>query len=248
MAVKNQLVKGNTQQTSKMMTYMAGGQEVKISPAMVKAYCVSGNPDNVTDAEVNMYLFWCRGNQLNPLNRESYLIKYGKDAPATMIVGKDVMFKRAFRNPNFDGIEKGIVVKSDDMGIEERQGTIYDKETEKLVGAWAKVYIKDKRIPIYCSVNFSEYNTGKSSWNLRPAEMIVKVAAVHALREAFPEDLATFYDAAEMNVDANLTELPVNPEAVPQPAPAPVAPAPEVIPAPAPEQPEDITNILFGEG
>lgn len=243
MAVKNQIIKGNSNQNnSKMMTYIAGGQEVKISPAMVKAYCVSGNPDDVTDAEVNMYLFWCRGNQLNPLNRESYLIKYGKNNPATMIVGKDVMFKRAFRNPNFDGIEKGIIVKTED-GIEERQGTIYDKESEVLVGGWARVYIKDKRIPMYCSVNLSEYNTGKNSWSLRPSEMIMKVAAVHALRESFPEDLSTMYDASEMNVDGNLNELPVNPEAIPQAAPIV---APEAIQA-APVQDEDISNILFGE-
>lgn len=239
MAIKNQLVKGNSNQNnSKMMTYIAGGQEVKISPAMVKAYCVSGNPETVTDAEVNMYLFWCKGNQLNPLNRESYLIKYSKDAPASMVVGKDVMFKRAFRNPNFDGIEKGIIIKTDE-GLEEREGTIYNKDSEVLVGGWARVYIKDKRIPMYCSVNFSEYNTGKSQWNARPAEMIVKVAAVHALRESFPEDLATMYDASEMSVESSLSELPVNPETIPS------APVLEPIQE-APAQDEDISNILFG--
>lgn len=96
---------------------------------------------------------------------------------------------------------------------------------------------------MYCSVNFSEYNTGKSSWNIRPAEMIVKVAAVHALRESFPEDLATMYDASEMNVEGNLNELPINPEAIPQAVPAPT---PEVIQT-APAQEEDIASVLFGE-
>jgi phage recombination protein Bet len=43
------------------------------------------------------------------------------------------------------------------------------------------------------TVFFSEYSTGKNLWASKPKTMIAKVAEMHALRMAFPEELAQHY-------------------------------------------------------
>jgi len=42
-------------------------------------------------------------------------------------------------------------------------------------------------------VYFDEYNTGKNNWAKMPRTMIAKVAEMHALRMAFPEELSQVY-------------------------------------------------------
>jgi hypothetical protein len=42
-------------------------------------------------------------------------------------------------------------------------------------------------------VDFTEYSTGKNLWTSKPKTMIAKVAEMHALRKACPEELAQVY-------------------------------------------------------
>ena len=143
----------------------------------------------------------CRANRLNPFNKEAYLIKYSSE-PATMVTSKDIFFKRANQNPNFDGMESGIIVLNNDKQIEKRAGHIYIKG-ETIVGAWCKVYRKDWSHPIYQEVNMSEYEGRKKSgelnqnWKQKPAVMITKVAEATALRKAFTENLQGMYITEE---------------------------------------------------
>jgi phage recombination protein Bet len=212
--------------------YEANGETVKLSPGIIRNYLVSGG-GNVTDQEVMMFLMLCKSQHLNPFVKEAYLIKYGS-SPATMVVGKDVFVKRAYRNERFRGLQAGVtVISRSGERLIERAGTIVI-EGERLVGGWAKVYIKDYAEPIYTSVNFGEYSTGKSNWVTKPATMIRKVALSQALREAFPEDLQGLYEAEEMsavNKSVDMVNIVENsqPVEMPQEAPAP-EPAPEDIP------------------
>ena len=48
------------------------------------------------------------------------------------------------------------------------------------------------------TVFFNEYNTGKNLWVKMPRTMIAKVAEMHALRSAFPEEMAKQYITEEM--------------------------------------------------
>ena len=122
-----------------------------------------------------------------------------------MVVGKDVMTKRAMRNPNYAGQQAGVVVLKDDGTLEERIGSL-SLDSEQIVGGWAKVYVKGYEQPVENTVSFDEYclkgKDGKpmSNWAAKPGTMIRKVALVQALREAFPEDLQALYDAEEMGV------------------------------------------------
>ena len=86
MAVNNTLVKAKA--NNKAVTFTAGDEQINLTPEMVKKYLVSGDASSVTDQEIVMFMMMCKGNHLNPWNREAYCIKYGTQ-PATMVVGKE---------------------------------------------------------------------------------------------------------------------------------------------------------------
>ena len=244
MAVKNSLAKTNS--SGNTITYDANGEQVKLSTDMIKRYLVSGN-GAVTDQEVVMFLSLCKFQHLNPFLREAYLIKYGT-SPATVVVGKDVLLKRAMRSDKYEGSQAGVIVLAADGELVEREGT-FVLPTENLVGGWAKVYLNNYKNPVYASVSMAEYSTGKSNWATKPATMIRKVALAQALREAFPEEMSQLYDQAEMS---NVSDIPLDST----PVVAPVEPADEVKviePTPVEEKPakrkqgvqEGIGDILF---
>ena len=249
MAIKNSLAK--TTQASNMIKYDANGETVQLSANMVKNYLVNGN-GTVTDQEVTMFLSLCRFQHLNPFLREAYLIKYG-NSPATVVVGKDVLLKRAMRSSKYEGSQAGVIVVTADGELKEREGT-FVLENEELVGGWAKVFLNNYINPVYASVSMKEYSTGKSNWLTKPATMIRKVALAQALREAFPEEMSALYDQAEMGSasDINLDTTPI-----PNPSESPVE-APEaekvITPVEAVATPveanqggqESIDNIMFG--
>lgn len=176
----------------------ADGEAIELTQAKVAQYMVSGNDRNVTDAEFMRFMQLCKANRLNPFINEAYLVKYG-DSPATIVPGKEVFTKRAYRNERFRGMEAGVTVVANGQ-IVQRPGCM-TLPGETLVGGWCKVHVQGYEVPIYEEVPLSEYNTGKSSWKKMPGTMIRKVAMCHALREAFPEDLGGLYDSAEMGAE-----------------------------------------------
>ena len=200
MAENTQIVK----QDATLTTYKVNGEEVQLSIPMIKKYLVSGN-GQITDQEAMMFLSLCRFQKLNPFVRDAYCIKYGNTDPATLVIGKDVYTKRAEQNPKYNGMEHGVIVMTNDGEVKERVGSFYVKGVEKLVGGWAKVYIKGREVPQYDTVAFEEYAGFKkdgslnSNWSKRPGTMIEKVAIMHALRNAFPNDFQGLYIQEEMD-------------------------------------------------
>ncbi len=72
-----------------------------------------------------------------------------------------------------------------------------DPETGKETIIACSITIK-KKVDEYVgdftdTVYFSEYNTNKNQWVTKPRTMIAKVAEMHALRQACPEELAKAY-------------------------------------------------------
>lgn len=203
MAVTNRIAKAApAKEQPKPVIFQAGGMEVKLTPAIVKNYLVSGNKDRVSDQEVAMFINLCKYSSLNPWLKEAYCIKYG-DEPATMVVGKEAFMKRAESHPEFDGFEAGIIVITEEGDVDTRPGTL-TVPGEKIIGGWAEVYRKDRSHSIRSEVGFDEYAGRKKDgslngqWSKKPATMIRKVALVQALREAFPASLGGLYSAEEM--------------------------------------------------
>lgn len=172
------------------------GDEIQLTGKNVRELLVNGDSARVTDKEVVNFMMLCKAHRLNPFVREAYLVKYG-DHPATIVTGKDAVLKRAQRNPRFRGFTAGVTVINNGQ-IQRREGTLVLDGTEKLLGGWCRVSVQDFEHEMFEEVSLAEYSTGKSNWAKMPATMIRKVAIVHALREAFPEDLSGLYDSAEM--------------------------------------------------
>ena len=180
-----------------VVTYEVAGQEVKLSYSIVRKYLTKGNAD-VTDQELVQFISVCKFNKLNPFLNEAYLIKFKSargDGNAQMVVSKEAFFKRAEASEQYDGIEAGIIVLRGD-NVVELEGC-FRQAKDVLLGGWAKVYRKDRRMPTVSKVNLSEYDKGTSIWNEKKATMICKIAKVQALREAFPSQLGAMYAKEE---------------------------------------------------
>lgn len=159
------------------------------------------------DKDLYLFINFCRSKHLNPFIREAYLIKYKDTSPASIVTSKDAFFKRADNLPAYDGTKSGIIVRKGSQ-IAYREG--YCKlEGEILVGGWAEVYRKDRKMPTRVEVSMSEYvgkkhnwKTGKDEinkmWSGKPATMITKVAEVQALRKTFPNDFGGMFAPEEM--------------------------------------------------
>ncbi len=156
-----------------------------------------------TEQNAMKYLQKCIWQNLNPFIGDCYLITYKNkqtgEQDMSMVVSKDVFLKRAANNPDYEGFEAGIIVrKGKELKLDYREGGVYIKGEEELIGGWAKVYIKGLK-PISAEVLVAEYHTNKSLWNTKPATMIRKVAQSQAMREAHPLELQGMYDETELN-------------------------------------------------
>lgn len=216
----------NTKEAKQELTvvYEADGETITLTPSIVQNYIV-GTDAKITLPEFKFFTSLCKARGLNPFLKEAYCIKYGKN-PAQIVVGKDAVLKRAIKNPNYDGMESGVIVQDKDTGeITERKGTFYLRDIENLVGGWAKVFRKDWQHPTYCSVSFDEVAQKKSdgslnaNWSGKGATMVEKVAKVRALRETFVEELGGMYEAEEMGVDLPNETAPQKQEIIQQDEP-----------------------------
>lgn len=188
-----------------MVMYSVAGQDVKLSYQIVRDFLVKGG-GNVSDQDLVQFISICKFNALNPFLGEAYLIKYG-NTPASMIVSKEALMKRADVCANYDGIQAGIIVKHANGDIEDVEGSFYNPGDE-LVGGWARVFRSDRKYPFVARVAMAEYDKKQSTWKEKPSTMIRKVAEVQALREAFPAQLGAMYTAEEKGVeDATYVEI-----------------------------------------
>lgn len=187
------------------------GEKIKLNKSIVETHLLNGQ--TVTQSEMSYFLALCKARGLNPFTKEVYLIKYGSQ-PAQIVVSKDFLEKRAIKNKFYEGKKFGITVINSRKEIERRNGSIYDKDTEKLLGAWCEVYRSDWKYPAISEVNLSEYIQTKKDgeanimWANKPVTMITKVAKAQALREAFIEELSGLYESEEVGVDLNKIQEP----------------------------------------
>lgn len=159
---------------------------------------------NIGDKELSMVIALCQAQKLNPFTKDVHIVKYG-DNPAQIITSKEVFSKRANANKDYEGFEAGVTVISGGKIVHREGSAVYSAANEQLVGGWCRVFVNGKR-PFYDEVTIEEYSTGKSLWNSKPATMIRKVAYVHCLREAFPDDFQGLYSSEEMGETGQMVE------------------------------------------
>lgn len=200
-------IKQEQQKNEIVVKYKIDDNEIVLTPSIVQAYIVGNESAKITLPEFKFFTELCKVRKLNPFLNEAYLIKYSDNVPAQLVVGKDAILKRAVLNPNYDGMESGVILENKEtQEIIERPGTFVPSNYD-LVGGWARVYVKGRSYQSYTSVNLSEVaqtkkdGTLNSNWAGKPATMVEKVAKVRALREAFVEDLGGMYEAEEVEKD-----------------------------------------------
>lgn len=185
------------------------GQSVKLSPAIIKGFLVSGYPDLVTNQELYMYMGVCKSRGLNPFIKDCYLIKYGKKDAAAVIVSIDYYRKRARAQEDCVGWKTGIVVKNLDGKMEYREGCI-KLDGETLLGGWFEATPRGFDIPMKKIVPLERYikrtNEGKITrfWSeMNQPEQISKVAESQGLRATWPDEFQGLYtDAERESMDA----------------------------------------------
>lgn len=198
------------------------GALVTFSAEDVKAYICP----TITDSELALVMSLCQQQNLNPFTKDVYVVKYG-NAPASIVTGKEVFTKRANANKAYKGFEAGVVYLNGRGEVCHREGAaVYQAAKEQLVGGWCRVFVEGRQ-PFYEEVTLQEYSTGKSGWAKMPATMIRKVALVHCLREAFPDQFQGLYCSEEMG---KAGEVATAAEAAPAPSKAtPVEVVAEVV-------------------
>ncbi len=187
------------EQNALNVSYEVLGTRVVLDLDFVKKYLVRGRSELVTDQEIVMFMNTCKMQNLNPLvNGEVYLIKYSKDEPAQMVVGKSAYVRRAYEHPDYICKEDGIVVQRGDDIVQKEGCCLYPGET--LIGGWCRVHFmrNGSERDVFKEVSFTEYNKGQANWKSKPASMINKVAISQCVREAFPKDYEGLYSEEEM--------------------------------------------------
>lgn len=145
--------------------------------------------------EYDLFMMMARRMRLDPLLKQIYFIKYGNNV--SYVTSIDSYRIIAHRTETFAGV---------DLPVYE-----YDK-AGKVTHASITVYklVQGVRSAFSAKVKFSEYTTNKNQWLSKPETMIAKVAEAHALRKAFPNDLAGVYTQDEMDQATILEERTAN--------------------------------------
>jgi phage recombination protein Bet len=187
------------EQNALTVSYDVLGTHVELDLDFVKRYLVRGRAELTTDQELVFFMNTCKMQNLNPLvSGEVYLIKYSKDDPAQMVVGKDAFLRRAYSDPNYLCKQDGITVQRGNQIVQKEGCCLYPGET--LIGGWCRVtYMRaSKERTAFREVALSEYNKGQANWKSKPSTMINKVAVSQCIRDAFPKDYEGVYSEEEM--------------------------------------------------
>ena len=143
---------------------------------------------NTTDVELAYFLSVAKSVDLNPLVKEIWCYKDGSKNLITF-AGRDGFRSIAQRNKNILSVNSSEVCANDsfEMGVNE-DGETRVKHSFKqnnrglIVGAYAIVKLKNKNNVIEYA-DLHTYNKGQFTWKTHTAEMIKKVAEVHALKK-----------------------------------------------------------------
>jgi len=185
---------------TKVTKYQSNGEDIELSESLVQRLFLKGNK-KLTPEEASRFIALCAYKHLNPYLNEAYIIKFGEEAQ--IVVSKEAFLKRAEAHPQYDGMTAGIIAMNEDGNFVELEGCFLPPKAI-LVGAWAKVFRKDRSCPIVAKINLTEYDMNKGIWLQKKSTMIAKVAKSQALRESFPESLGAMY--AEEEQDITLAE------------------------------------------
>jgi phage recombination protein Bet len=184
----------------------ADGQEIRLTPEMVRKYLVQGHGEMVTIQEMVYFLNVCRSRKLNPFIKDCYLIKYSQNDPAAVVTSVDYFRKRARSMKDCKGWKSGIIVKAQDGTVKDTAGLIQDGET--LLGGWFEAKPEGWTDPLRLEVNLRGYikttKEGKITRFWSPdnqPSQIQKVAESQGLRKLWPDEFQGMYAEEEITAE-----------------------------------------------
>ncbi len=209
---------------------------------------------NATDDELAMFLHVAGVTGLDPLRKQIHFLKTGNRV--SFIADVNGLQSRAAREADYVGIEFAAVNEGDDFIFDRRAGKVVKHESNPFkagrpIGAWA-IVTRRNMLPFVSMVKFSEYdNPNNALWKTKPTVMIEKCAKSTALRLAYPEQLGSVYEEAELGKEEKeVNPSPAAPNAgtlsIKNRLAARVAKSPEPAPE-APPKPPLLIDVAPGE-
>lgn len=146
-----------------------------------------------TDDELKLFLYTAQKYNLDPFLKEIVFVKrktekYGEIV--NFITTRDGYLKIAMQDPDFLGLQSGVVREGDFFEVIPTEGKVVHKFGEKrgkIICGYA-IALHKKRMPVIFVADFEEYynaNQYSPVWKQYPSVMIQKVAEVGALRRQF---------------------------------------------------------------
>lgn len=181
-------------------------EKIKLSPNLViKFLCRPTKAGAVCSYEQAIrFMMLCRARQLNPWEGDAFIVGYDTrdGAEFNLVTAHQSFLKRAEVHPEYDGMESGVVVKHNESEQVMDVAGDFIPDDCTLVGGWAKVHFKNRKIPTYRRLDVKTFDKGFAQWNQNKAGMICKCAEADALRSSFPNSLGGMYMDGEMLMNA----------------------------------------------
>jgi len=139
---------------------------------------------DANEDEFRMFMALAKRYGLDPFNKEIFFWKI--DGNPTIMTSRDGYLKIADRHKEYDGLVSDVVRKNDKFrrkkdDIDHEYGT----DRGDIIGAYALVYRKDRKYPVYVFAPYEEYRATTKAWRQYPSAMILKVAESMSLKRAF---------------------------------------------------------------
>ncbi len=177
------------QKTAVKYIPIGGSHEIEVSlETLYRLVTPTAKGNRPSRLILEEYLQTCAQLRLNPQTKDVYLIGYDTDkseagATWSVVTSYHVLIKRADKHDHFDNFETGLIVEDEGEHVH-IEGSV-KKPHQNIMGAWCKVYRKDRTRPTYATVDIKERDKKRGEWLNQRAWMIQKCAIAAALRWAF---------------------------------------------------------------
>jgi recombinational DNA repair protein RecT len=173
---------GMVQVTADKIALLTGFKAEEI--AIIKNTVAKG----VSITELAYFLNVAKSVNLSPFNKEIWCYKDNK-GNLLVFAGRDGFLKRAQESSLWNGMTSFEVCANDFFEMDVASGTVNHKPAFKdrgaIIGAYAIVRPKGCDLTTIEWADISVYDKKQFTWNTNKADMIKKVAEIHALKKAF---------------------------------------------------------------
>jgi phage recombination protein Bet len=194
-----------------LVVYQSRGQEVQLSPEIVRNFLVTGKKELVSDQELVYFLSICKARQLNPFVKDCYLIKYNTD-PAAIITSIDFYRSRARASSDCKGWSKGVICLKENGELRYSNGLVLPNE--KLVGGWFRARPVGWEVDFELEVNLAGFIKTKADGSTtafwapeKQASQIMKVVESQGLRTVWPDLFQGLYGDAELGLSTDVIDI-----------------------------------------